>query len=230
MDNISISVFIPCYNEEQNIGSLLEKTIRFLPEISSDYEIIVVDDGSSDSTYEIAQNIAKENPNVKVIRHVKNKGYGAALRTGFLNSKKDHIFFTDGDNQFDITELSKLIPYTNNYDIVAGFRINRRDNFIRKINEFCFNRLVRFLFDLKIRDLNCAFKIYKKEVIDNLTIRSSLAFINSEMLIRAKKKGYGIKEVGVTHYPREWGRQTGANLKVILGTFSELFKFRKELK
>ena len=187
MEKISLSVFIPCFNEDKNIGELLSKAIQFLPKVSSDYEIIVVDDGSSDATFQIAQKISKENPQVKIIRHEKNKGYGAALRSGFENSKKDHIFFTDGDSQFDITELSKLVPYTKDYDIVAGFRIKRRDNFMRKINEFSFNRLVRVLFGLKIRDLNCAFKIYKKEVIDNLTLRSSLAFINSEMLIRAKR-------------------------------------------
>ena len=126
--------------------------------------------------------------------------------------------------------MTKLLPYIKNYDIVTGYRIKRRDNFIRKINEFSFNRLVRILFGLKIRDLNCAFKIYKKEVIKSLKLRSTLAFINSELLIRAKKKGFTIKEVGVNHYPRQWGVQTGANIKVILGSLNELFQLRNELR
>jgi glycosyltransferase involved in cell wall biosynthesis len=159
-----------------------------------------------------------------------NKGYGAALRTGFENSSKDFIFFTDSDNQFDISEMTKLLPYIRDYDIVTGFRIKRQDNIIRKINEFGFNRLIRILFGLKVKDLNCAFKIYKKEVIKSIPLKSTLAFINSEILIRAKKKGFTIKEVGVKHYPRQWGTQTGANLKVITGTFRELFKLRKELR
>lgn len=230
MNKINISVFIPCYNEEKNVGKMLTNLLNFLPTIAFDYEIIVVDDGSSDKTAEIAQNIALQNPQVKIIRHETNKGYGAALRTGFDSCSKDYIFFTDGDSQFDITEMTKLLPYINDYDIVIGFRIKRQDNFMRKMNEFNFNRFVRLLFGLKVRDLNCAFKIYKKEVIRSLGLRSSLAFINSEILIRAKKKGFTIKEVGVTHYPRQWGTQTGANLKVIVGTFRELFELRKELR
>jgi|Deesub1362A_J573_1020465.scaffolds.fasta_scaffold01035_9 glycosyltransferase involved in cell wall biosynthesis len=230
MTKISLSVFFPCYNEEKNIGKLLEKTIRFLPTIADDYEIIVVDDGSKDSTPEVVQSFAKKHSQVRLVRHETNKGYGAAVRTGFESAQKEYIFFTDGDNQFDITEITKLLPYIKDYDIVAGYRLKRRDNFIRKINEFCFNRLVRFLFGLKIKDLNCAFKIYKKEVIKSLKLRSNWGFINSELLIRARKRGYTIKEVGVTHYPRQWGTQTGANPRVVFGSLYELFRLRKELK
>jgi glycosyltransferase involved in cell wall biosynthesis len=230
MDKISISVFSPCYNEEKNFGKLLKGMLDFLPEISSDFEIIIVDDGSTDSTAEIARKYAMNHSQVKVISHKRNMGYGAALRTGFENCNKDYIFFTDGDNQFDISEMTKLLPYIRDYDIVTGYRLKRRDNFIRKINEFNFNRLVRILFGLKVKDLNCAFKIYRKEVIKSLKLRSTLAFINSELLIRAKKKGFTLKEVGVTHYPRKWGTQSGANLKVIAGTFRELFQLRRELR
>jgi glycosyltransferase involved in cell wall biosynthesis len=230
MDKIKISVFFPCYNEGNNIGKLLTNSLKFLPTISYEYEVIVVDDGSSDSTLKIAQKFSRENPHVKTVHHENNKGYGAALRSGFEKCSNDYIFFTDGDNQFDITEMTKLLPYIKDYDIVTGFRLKRKDNFIRKINEFSFNRLVRLLFGLKIRDLNCAFKIYKKEVIKSLKLRSSLAFINSEILIRAKKKGFTIKEVGITHYPRKWGAQTGANIKVIIGSLYELFRLREELR
>jgi glycosyltransferase involved in cell wall biosynthesis len=230
MDKISISVFSPCYNEEKNIGKLITGMLDFLPKISSDFEIIIVDDGSTDSSAEVAGTFAQNHTQVRVIRHENNRGYGAALRTGFANSTKDYIFFTDGDNQFDITEISKFLPYIGSYDIVTGFRIKRKDNIIRKFNEFGFNRLVRILFGLHVRDLNCAFKIYKKEVIKSLELRSSLAFINSELLIRAKKKGFSIKEVGVTHYSRQWGSQTGANLKVIAGSLLELFQLRRELR
>ena len=230
MEKISISVFFPCYNEENNVKKLLTETAHFLPTITSDYEIIVVDDGSLDATTEIAQNFSRENPKIKVVKHKTNRGYGAALRTGFENSEKDYIFFTDGDNQFDITEMTKLLPYVKDFDIVAGFRIKRQDNFIRKIYGFCFNQLVRFLFGLKIKDINCAFKIYRRDVIKKIKLRSSWGFINAEIFIRAKKMDYTIKEVGVNHYPRQWGAQKGASLKVILGSLSELFKLRQELK
>lgn len=225
-----MSVFFPCYNEEKNIEVLLNKTLEFIPTISSDYEIIVVDDGSSDGTSEIAQKISKKNPRVKVIRHESNRGYGSALRTGFEKSEKDYIFFTDGDNQFEISELTRFIPYLKDFDIVAGYRIKRRDNFQRRLNAKSFKLLVQVLFGLKITDLNCAFKIFKKEVVKNLEIKSSGAFINAEILIRAMKKGYRMKEVGVNHYPRQWGTQTGAHPKVILRAFSELFKLRDELR
>jgi glycosyltransferase involved in cell wall biosynthesis len=229
MDKLSISVFAPCFNEEDNVEKLLNNMLEFIPKISGDYEIIIVDDGSTDATAEIALQLAASHPQIRVIRHKENKGYGAALRTGFENSGKDIIFFTDSDNQFDISEMTKLLPYIRDYDIVTGFRIHRRDNIIRKINEYGFNRLRRLLFGLKLGDLNCAFKMYKREVIKSISMKSNLAFINSEILIRAKKKGFTIKEVGVTHYPRKWGTQTGANLKVITGTFRELFTLRKEL-
>lgn len=229
MEKINLSIFFPCYNEEKNIGTLLGNILNFIPTIASDYEVIVVDDGSVDRTVEIAQKFAQENPQIKIVKHGENRGYGAALRTGFENCEKDYIFFTDGDNQFDIREITKLIPYIKNYDIVAGFRMKRQDNFIRKINEFSFNRLIRILFGFKVRDLNCAFKIYKKEVVRNLTLRSNWGFINSEFLIRAVKKGFTIKEVGVTHYPRQWGVQSGASLKVVLGSLKEVFRLKKEL-
>jgi glycosyltransferase involved in cell wall biosynthesis len=230
MDKLSISVFSPCFNEEDNVEKLLNNMLDFIPKISTDYEIIIVDDGSTDATAELALQLAVDHPQIRVIRHKENKGYGAALRTGFENSSKDIIFFTDSDNQFDISEMTKLLPYIRDYDIVTGFRIQRRDNIVRKINEYGFNRLIRLLFGLKIRDLNCAFKMYKKAVIKSIPMKSNLAFINSEILIRARKKGFTIKEVGVTHYPRKWGTQTGANLKVITGTFHELFTLRKELR
>ncbi len=229
MEKINISVFFPCYNEEKNIEKLLRETTRFLPTIASDYEVIVVDDGSIDATAKIAQNFSQQNQKVKVIRHEMNRGYGAALRTGFEVSGKDYIFFTDADNQFDIEELSKLVPYLKHYDIVAGFRINRKDNFFRRVNAKSFNLSIRLLFGLKIKDLNCAFKIFKKEVLKNMELKSSGALINAEVLIRASKKGYTIKEVGVSHYPRLHGTQTGAHPKVIFRAFGELFKLRKEL-
>ncbi|MBI5375531.1 MAG: glycosyltransferase family 2 protein [Candidatus Schekmanbacteria bacterium] len=229
MEKISISVSFPCYNEESNVEKLVRDASQFLPSISSDYEIIVVDDGSADRTAEIAEKLAKEIPNVRVIRHGTNKGYGAALRTGFENSRKQYLFFTDGDNQFDITELTKLVPYTKDFDIVAGYRIKRRDNFMRRLNAWSFKTLVRILFGLKIRDLNCAFKIFRKEVIDNVKMESNGAFINAEIHIGAKKKGYTMKEVGVNHYPRQWGTQTGANPRVIFKAFHELYKLRKRL-
>lgn len=230
MDKINISVFFPFYNEEENIEKSVREADRFLLTAASDYEIIIVDDGSSDATAKIAQNLARENPKVKVIHHEKNMGYGAALRTGIKNCKKEYIFFTDGDNQFDIKDLSKLLPYVRDFDIVAGFRVKRKDNFIRRLNAMSWNLLVYFLYGLKIKDVNCAFKIFRREVTENLELKSSFGFINAELLVRAKKLGFTIKHVGVTHCPRQRGKQTGARLRAIFGSLYELLKLRQELK
>jgi len=230
MNNISISVFFPCYNEGRNIGKLLTNTLNFIPKICSDFEVIVVDDGSRDDTAEIAHIFSQKDPRVKVVSHGRNKGYGFALRTGIENSNKNYIFFTDGDNQFDITELAKLLPHLQDFDIVAGFRIKRKDNLVRRLNAKSFKILIQILFGLKITDLNCAFKIFKSKSVKNMELKSSGAMINAEILIRAMKKGYKMKEVGINHYPRQWGTQTGGNLRVIIRAFRDLYKMRKELK
>jgi glycosyltransferase involved in cell wall biosynthesis len=230
MEKISLSVFFPCYNEEKNVEKLVRDAQRFLSSIVADYEIIVIDDGSTDRTAVIAKELSEEDPHVRLIRHESNKGYGAALRTGFESSLKDHVFFMDGDNQFDINELPNLLAFIKDFEIVVGYRIKRQDNFMRLVNAWSFKTLIEILFGLKIKDLNCAFKIFKREVIENVKMESTGAFINAELLIGAMKKGYKMKEVGVSHYPRQWGSQTGANPRVIIKAFSELFKLRKRLR
>lgn len=230
MEKISLSVFFPCYNEEYNIKKIVDSADDFLPSIACDYEIIVVDDGSEDETANVVRSLLKEKPHVRLISHETNRGYGAALRSGFRNSTKDYIFFTDGDNQFDIRDLTHFLPWIREFDIIAGYRIKRQDNFMRTINAWCFQNFVRLLFGLRIRDLNCAFKLFKREVIENVAMASEGAFINAEILVGAMRKGYTIKEIGVAHYPRKWGTRTGANMKVILKAFYELFKLRKKLR
>lgn len=229
MEKISLSVFFPCYNEEKNVEKLVRDAQRFLPSIVADYEIIVIDDGSTDMTATITKKLSEKDPHVRLIRHETNRGYGAALRTGFENSLKDYIFFTDGDNQFDIKELTNLLSYIHNFHIVVGYRIKRQDNFMRLVNAWSFKILIEILFGLKIKDLNCAFKIFKREVIENVKMESTGALINAELLISAMKRGYKMREVGVSHYPRLWGSQTGANPRVIIKAFNELFKLRKRL-
>ncbi|MBC8549416.1 MAG: glycosyltransferase family 2 protein [Nitrospira sp.] len=229
MTNISLSVFFPCFNEKDNIQTLITTADNYLSGISNDYEIIIVDDGSSDGTYEEAIKLSETVPTLRVVQHEANRGYGAALRTGFDTAQKDFIFFTDGDNQFDISEISKFLPYIADYDIVAGFRIKRNDNLIRWLNSRSFQLLVQVLFGLQIKDMNCAFKIFKKHIIKESPLKSTGAMINAELLIRAMKKGASMKEIGVNHYPRQWGSQTGANITVIIRAFKELFSLRSEL-
>lgn len=229
MDSMNLTVFFPCYNEEANLERVVKEAFYFLPKMTDDFEILIINDGSMDKTGQIAANLARENKKIRVFHHKKNKGYGAALKTGFKNSKKDLVFFTDGDGQFDIKELAKLTPYNTQYDIVTGYRTRRRDPIIRRINANLWNFLINIIFGIGVRDINCAFKLFQRKIFDTLDIKSDGAFINAEIFAQAKRKGYKIKEVGVSHYPRKEGRQTGANVKVIIKAFIELFLLWRSL-
>ena len=225
----TLSVFFPCYNEKESTRALTEKTLSVVKEICSDFEIILVDDGSTDGTAELIDKLVGEYPNVRAVHHTQNQGYGAALASGFRAATKDYVFYTDGDGQFNIAELPALTPLIAHCDIVSGYRINRQDGVIRKLNAFCWNRLVCFLFGLKLRDIDCAFKLYKRKIFDTIEMHSTGALIDTEILARAVRKGYTITQIGVHHYPRTTGQQTGANIKVILRAFRELFKLRKNI-
>jgi len=226
----SISVFFPCYNEQDNVTRTIEQALSVLPQISSDYEVIIVDDGSSDATGQIADEIASRDSRVKVVHHRTNLGYGAALQSGFKAATKELVFYTDGDGQFDLNELPPLLPLMGQYDIVSCYRLNRQDSFMRKINAWCWTKLVCLLFGMKVRDIDCAFKLYRREIFDNIKMSSTGALIDAEILARAFRKGYTITQKGVHHYPRTAGSQTGAKPKVIFRAFKELFKLKSEIR
>ena len=227
---VSISVFFPCNNEQENVRRTVEKALDVLEKLNADFEVIIVDDGSSDNTGRIADEIAGSNNKVKVVHHGRNLGYGAALQSGFKAATKELVFYTDGDGQFDINEMPPLLDLMEQYDIVSCYRLNRRDPLIRKINAWCWTRLVCFLFGLKVRDIDCAFKLYKREIFDKIEMSSTGALIDAEILARAAHKGYRITQKGVHHYPRTAGAQTGANIRVILRAFKELFKLQRRIR
>ena len=228
-DDVSISVFFPCYNEQDNITRTVEQALAVLNKLNVDFEVIIVDDGSRDATGQIADEIAGANSRVKVVHHATNLGYGAALQSGFKSATKKLVFYTDGDGQFDISEMPPLLPLIPQFDIVTCYRLNRRDPLIRKINAWCWTKLVCLLFGMKIRDIDCAFKLYKTEIFDNIKLSSTGALIDAEILARAVRKGCKITQKGVHHYPRAAGTQTGANLRVILRAFKELFKLYRQI-
>jgi glycosyltransferase involved in cell wall biosynthesis len=225
----SLSVFFPCYNERENIESLVFEAAEVLDGLGREYEIIVVDDGSTDGTGPLADALAAKVPTLKVVHHAVNSGYGMALRSGFQAASKDLVFYTDGDRQFDLKELPGILPLMEHFDIVSCYRLNRREGLIRRFNAFCWTRLVCLLFGLKLKDIDCAFKLYKREIFDRFELVSTGALIDTEILARAARKGYTITQVGVHHYPRLAGQSTGANVKVIIRAFAELFKLRKTI-
>ncbi|MCL6557763.1 MAG: glycosyltransferase family 2 protein [Firmicutes bacterium] len=226
MKRYPITIFFPCYNEEQNVERVTREALAVADRISDDYEIIIVNDGSKDRTAEIADRLAKEHPAVRAVHHEVNKGYGAALQTGFKSATKELVFYTDGDGQFKIEEITKLLPLIEQYDIVSGYRIKRQDPFMRKVNAFLWGALVNMLLKIRVSDVDSAFKLYRRKIFEDITLTSQGALIDTEVLAKAKAKGYTITEVGVNHYPRLAGEQTGAKLSVILKAFKELFKLK----
>jgi glycosyltransferase involved in cell wall biosynthesis len=226
----SISVFFPCYNEQDNVRRTVERALAVLQKLQTDFEIIIVDDGSSDATKQIADEIASRDGRVKVVSHRANLGYGAALQSGFKAATKQLVFYTDGDGQFDMAEMPPLLPLMSQYDIVTCYRLNRQDSLVRKINGWCWTKLVCFLFGMKVRDVDCAFKLYKREIFDNIQMVSSGALIDAEILARAVRRGYRLTQKPVHHYPRVAGKQSGASPRVILRAFKELFRLYGKIR
>lgn len=227
----SLSVFFPAYNEEANIEKTVKDADNILKASVGQYEIIIVDDGSKDETGKIADKLALSNKNIKVIHHHPNKGYGAALKSGFYSAKYPWVAFTDSDGQFDFSEILKLLEKTNQADLIVGYRFDRNDPVMRKINGWLWTQLNNLLLGINVRDVDCAFKLIKKEVIETIPrLRSERGgMISPELLYKAHKNGFKIVEVGVHHYPRRLGRQTGANFKVIIKSFIDLFKLWRSL-
>jgi glycosyltransferase involved in cell wall biosynthesis len=227
--SLSLSVFFPCYNEEANVESTTLRAIEAATKHSDDFEIIIVNDGSKDRTGEIADRLAAEHDSVRAVHNNPNLGYGGALQRGFREARKEFVFYTDGDGQFDFEEIEKLIPMCDRYDIISAYRIDRKDPVIRKINGFCWTTLVNMVFWLWLKDIDCAFKLFPRKLFDEIEMKSMGALIDTEILARAKQLGYSIGQVGVHHYARQAGEQTGANIGVILRAFKELFLLRGEI-
>ncbi len=226
---INLSVFFPAYNEEENIEDTVKKAVdvcRSHSEIT-DFEVLIINDGSSDRTGVIAASLANKYEEVRAIHHPKNRGYGGALKTGLFSSTKDWIVFTDSDGQFDFAEIDKFLEIAKHEDapgLILGYRIDRADPFIRKVNSKMWGLVVRLLFGLRVRDRACGFKMLRKSVVDKIEeIETEGAVAEDELLVRARKAGFRFAEVGVTHYPRTAGEQTGANRAVILRAFKEIF-------
>jgi len=227
--DLGLSVFFPCYNEEANVEPLARKTVEVLEPLVREWELILVDDGSRDRTGEIIDRLASADPRIRPVHHPQNGGYGAALRTGFRCATKEFVFFTDGDGQFDVRELATLLARRDEADILCGCRRHRRDKLIRKLNAACWGWLVRRMLRFRCRDVDGAFKLFRREMFDRMELKSTGAMISAEILARATRAGYTMVDIPVTHLPRTAGTPTGANLRVILRAFKELATLRKEI-
>jgi len=227
----SVSVVFPAYNEEANLARAIEQAERCLESLTEDWEIIVVNDGSRDRTREILDELCQKNPRLVAIHHEGgNRGYGAALRSGIQRGSKDLLFFSDSDLQFHLAELPLLLLWIEQYDAVIGFREHRNDPFHRKMNAFGWNTLVRMVLGLKVKDIDCAFKLFRTSLFQVIEMDAVGAMVNTDILVQATRMGFRIKEVPVTHFRRMAGQPTGANFKVIVKAFRELMRLYLKLR
>ena len=225
----SLSIVLPAYNEEANAARAVEQVSAVAQQLGMDYEIILVNDGSSDRTGEIGRELAQRIPNFQLVEHYPNRGYGGSLKAGFAAAAKELIAFVPADNQFDFGEINLLLEQIEEADIVSGHRAERQDTLIRRFNAFGWNMMVRLLFGYLCRDIDCGFELFRREILEHVTIVSDGAMIDTELLAGAKARGYRITDVEVTHLPRVIGEATGANVKVIVKAFRDLARFRLRL-
>lgn len=219
-----LSIFFPFWNEEKNIEKVVKKAIPVAQKISDKWEIIMVDDGSSDNTLSIAKKLTKENSNLIVVSHDKNRGYGAALKSGFEKARYKYVVFNDGDGQFDFSEISRFIEKINKADVVIGFRKKRLDNPFRHILMNFLKVWDFFFFGFNFKDIDCGFKLFRKDALDKIMpFKSEGAMITTEILARAKRKKLKIAQVEVSHFARLYGDQSGGNLRVIVRAIRESF-------
>jgi glycosyltransferase involved in cell wall biosynthesis len=222
----SLSIFFPMYNEQGTIRRMVEKALDVLQELADDYEVLIVDDASSDGSERIADELARQYPQVRVVRHERNRGYGAALRSGFYGATKELIFYTDCDEPVDLREIGRALPLMGpQADLVIGYRIRRYDTPRRFVYSKVYNLLCRLLLGVHVRDVNFSFKLIRREALQRIRLTAGSAFIDGELLAEAVRYGYRIAEMPVEYFPRRSGRSSFDSLKAARDTLRELLAY-----
>lgn len=224
-----LTIVLPCFDEAGNVADAIRQAAAAAAGCSHEYEIVIVDDGSGDETSEIAAAFAAADRRVRLIIHQSNRGYGAALRSGIEAARMPWVLLTDADLQFDLRELEDFVEIAQRADAVVGWRILRQDPVHRRLNAAAWNRLVRALFHLPVRDVDCAFKLVRRGLLADVAIHSAGAMISTELMVRLLAAGARVEEIGVHHRPRATGRQSGANPRVVGRAFRELLALRRQL-
>ena len=206
----SLSIVLPCFNEAENVAGAVALAHEAAEKHALVHEVIVVDDGSSDGTGPLAEALAAADPRLRLVSHAQNRGYGAAVRSGFAASSGDWVLLTDGDLQFDLHELQRFLAPALDHDLVAGYRIDRADPVARRAAARAWNRLMRRTFGVALRDVDCAFKLMRGDALRELPLRCDGAMISTELVVRARRAGWRITEVGVRHRPRTAGEARAA--------------------
>jgi len=229
MTKPNISIFFPVYNDEKTVRQVTEKALRILEDIAHHYEVLIINDGSPDFSGNIADSLAKEYPFVKVIHHETNKGYGAAIKTGFENVQYEWICFTDGDDEYDLEDLKKLIVLKDYYDLIITFRYVKLYSTFRVFISGVYNMIFRFLFKTKYRDISTGLRLVRKDVINELNFISDSPFIGAEITVRTMLRGYRVGEMGIQTFPREFGKGASVSLKNIIKTIKDMRKVYSDI-
>jgi glycosyltransferase involved in cell wall biosynthesis len=217
-----VSLFFPVYRDEATVERVTSKAIGVLEELAAEYEVIIVDDGSPDRAGELADEIARADPRVRAIHHPRNLGYGEALRSGFRAARFEWICFTDGDDEYEVGDLGKLLRLQDHYDLIITFRYAKRYSSWRIFVSFVYNHVLRFVFQTRYRDVSCGLKLIRKAVVDELDLVSTSPFIGAEVAIKTMLKGFRVGEVGIQTFPREFGRGSSTSLRNILATIRDM--------
>jgi glycosyltransferase involved in cell wall biosynthesis len=225
----ALSFFFPAHNEAENIEALVAEALEVLPSLADEFEVIAVDDGSQDATPEIADRLAAADARVRAVHHEVNQGYGAALRSGFRAARYDLVCFIDGDRQFRVADIGRLLERLNgpgSPDVVLGYRLKRADPFIRLAYARAYRLALRIFFGLKVRDPDCACKLFRRDALEDIRLESGGAFLSAELLVKLRARGRRLAETGVPHYPRTAGSPSGANPKVVLRAVRDFWRLR----
>jgi glycosyltransferase involved in cell wall biosynthesis len=225
-----ISVFLPAYNEEENIERAVNESVEVLSSITDNYEALIVDDASTDRTGEIADALSAQNPHVRVIHHQTNTRLGGAMRTGFFRSEKSIVFYCDADNPVNMWDVKRSLEYIKDYDLVTGYRLNRSETLKRKIYSRVYNFIIGRLFGFKAIDVNFSFKLVRREALNKIELHSDGGFIDAEFISEIVRHGFRICQVGVKYYPREAGVSTMASVSVIFEIIREMRAYLRRIK
>ena len=232
MDKLSsVSFFCPAYNDAGNLPDLIPTVHAFLSECSEKFEIVIIHDGGSDRTGEVADELARQFSCTRVVHHVHNKGYTATLKEGFETAQYDYVMYTDGDNQYDVYDFKPYLHLLKDHDVITGYAIKKAVSGFRTFQSLVHNTLISVLFFTHYKDINCSMKIFKKSVLDQIQINSSPygAFIDAELILKAHAGGFKIAQFPVTHYERKTGIASGSKPKVVWNTFKDMVKLRLNL-
>ena len=227
-----LSLFFPCHNEEKNLAALVDEALDALPALAARFEVIIVDDGSTDGTATLAERLVAAHPDtIRLVRHQVNRGYGGALRSGFAAARMGHVAFTDGDRQFRVADLSRLLEASRRLGapVTVGFRAHRADPLLRRIYAGLYRLANRVWFSLDVRDVDCAMKLFERRALVGVAVASDGAFFSAELLIKLRASGMSISEVGVPHYPRVAGSATGARVGVVVRAIRDFWSLRVAL-